>query len=136
LRIEYAIPCRYVEANNNLATLVGAGIDTWWIPEIPAALGVMVAVRAVGPPDEVAGAMINFHSHVEAPDGRRCGDELDSELGPIQAPDARQDWALGVMFGFGIRWQVDQEGTYTVHLRVDHHEHPLPMHVIHGTPPR
>jgi hypothetical protein len=135
LRIDYAIPCRYVEANANLATLVGAGIDTWWVQEIPAALGLMVAVRAVGPPDQVAGTMIAFHSHVEAPDGTRCGDELDQQLGPVAAPDARQDWALGIMFGFAIRWQADVEGTYTIHLRVDDDEHPLPMHVVHGPPP-
>ena len=35
MKIDAVIPCRYVEVNDNLATIVGAGTDTFWISEEP-----------------------------------------------------------------------------------------------------
>ena len=46
MNVDWVIPCRYVEVHDNLGTLVGAGIDTFWVPELrpPAA-------RLRDPPD-------------------------------------------------------------------------------------
>jgi hypothetical protein len=130
LHIDYAIPCRYVEANGNLATIVGAGIDTWQVAELPADLGTMVAARAVAAPADVTGQMVALHCHVESPDGSSCRDVLDGSVGPVDLPDARQDWAIGVFFPIAVRWRAEVEGAYTLHLRIDESEHPLPLHVV------
>ncbi|MGH2875076.1 MAG: hypothetical protein ACRDLV_02370, partial [Solirubrobacteraceae bacterium] len=75
----------------------------------------MIAVRAVGAPEDVAGSRISLHCHVEAPDGSSCGDVLDHEIGPLEVPDLRQDWAVGVFFPIAVRWHAANEGTYTLH---------------------
>jgi hypothetical protein len=129
LRIEYAIPCRYAEAAGNLGTIVGAGIDTWHVAELPARVGLMVAVRAVGPPNEVAAETHSLHCHIEAPDGSRVGDELDSEI-QVEAPNVNQDWLLGAFIPVGAQWEAEVEGTYTIHVAVDGSDFPLPMHVV------
>lgn len=36
LRVDWAIACRYAEVNNNLATIVGGGIDHTYIPALGA----------------------------------------------------------------------------------------------------
>ena len=133
MRIDYAIPCRYTEATGNLGTIVGAGIDTWMVHALPADLGVMVAVRAVGAPADVVGEMVSLHCHVEGPNGQSAGAPLDQELGPIEAPDVRQDWSMGLILPIAIRWRAESEGTYTLHLRVDQSEHPIPLHVVRAS---
>lgn len=135
MRIEYAIPCRYVEVNGNLGTIVGAGIDTTWVPQVPAPIQAMLAVRAVAPPEELAQAQEHrLQCHVEGPDGTRVGDELRAGFN-VDAPDARQNWLFGMFIPIGVQWEAAEEGTYTVHVQVDASEYPVPMHVVLGPPP-
>ena len=129
MNIEYAIPCRFVEANGGLGTIVGAGIDTWVVPALPTPVGVMIAIRAVGEPAEVAGTTHHLHCHVEAPGGSTVGDALEVDF-PVEAPDARQDWLLGVFIPAGVQWIAEEAGTYTVYVKVDDSEFPIPMHVV------
>jgi hypothetical protein len=52
LRVDWLIPCRYVEVNNGLATLVGAGIEWQTVPAFPIEFTQMLGLRIVGLPDE------------------------------------------------------------------------------------
>ena len=36
MNVDWVIPCRYVEVHDNLGSMIGAGIDTFWVPELPA----------------------------------------------------------------------------------------------------
>ena len=48
MNVDWVIPCRYVEVHDNLGTIVGAGIDTYWIPELPTTMQVVLAIQAPG----------------------------------------------------------------------------------------
>jgi len=52
LRLDWAVPCRYAEAVDGTATIIGGGIDSFWPPEVPTDLGVFLMIRIVGPQDE------------------------------------------------------------------------------------
>lgn len=53
MNVDWLIPCRYVEVHDNLGTIVGAGIDTYWLPQLPTGLQVLIAVRLQGLPEEL-----------------------------------------------------------------------------------
>jgi hypothetical protein len=130
LRIQYAIPCRYAEGVGDINNILGGGIDTTMVQGLPVPVGLMVALRVVGAVDEMVGETLDFHCHVAAPDGTDAGFALDHELGPIEAPAARQDWPVGLVLSFGIQWQAETEGTYMIHLQVNDQYDALPMHVV------
>ena len=130
MRIEYAILCRYAEVNNNLATIVGAGIDTTAVPQLPTPIQTMLAIRAVCPPDEMPGTH-HLRCYVEGPDGARIGDSLDAEI-EVAGEAPAQEWLANMMFAFGVQWEVATEGTYTIHASVDDADYPVPMHVVLG----
>lgn len=113
-----------------MSNILGAGIDTTFVPELPRPIGVMISLRAVGSVDEMVGEMVSLHCHVEAPDGTLAGFEVDHEVGPLEAPQARQDWPFAVVFAFGVQWQAETEGTHMIHLRVNDQYDALPMHVV------
>lgn len=55
MKIAWLVPCRYAEPHSDgTMSIVGAGIDTFWLPEanLPAQVGFMLAVRVVGTDDE------------------------------------------------------------------------------------
>ena len=52
LRLDWAVPCRFAEASDGTATIIGGGIDSFWPSEVPTDIGLFVMMRMVGPPDE------------------------------------------------------------------------------------
>src|SRR3954471_21387579 len=54
MNVDWVIPCRYVEVHDNLGSMIGAGIDTFWVPEVPAPLQVMLAVRLTATAEELS----------------------------------------------------------------------------------
>jgi hypothetical protein len=134
--VDWIIPCRYVEIHDNLATMVGAGIDTLWPPELPATVQVTAAVRITGLPDELeAGLPHTARTLVRGPDG-----ELVAESGgefAIQGegmPEAR-DWLQGFMVNVAVGFEAAVEGTYTIEHIVDASSASVPMHVRQGPAP-
>lgn len=53
MNIEWVIPCRFVEVHDNLGTIVGAGIDTFWVQELPSRIQLMLAIRLLGMIEEL-----------------------------------------------------------------------------------
>ena len=134
MNIDWAIPCRYVEVHDNLGTIIGAGIDTFWFADLPAQLQVALAVRLVGLPDEFTlDQQHTARNVVRDPSG-----EVVTEVGgefTMEAESARADWLASVIAHVVVQFEVSEEGTYTIELNVDDASSSLPIHVVHGQVP-
>jgi hypothetical protein len=133
LRVDWAIPCRYAEVNDNLATIVGAGIDHMFVPALPAPVQVVLAVRLVSPPDEVAGGDEHPLGWAVLDDQRNTIAELGGMFAPA-IEGAPADWLVGLHLPIVVIFPVEVEGTYTIELTVDDHTYSVPMHVHAGSP--
>jgi hypothetical protein len=130
LRIEYAIPAKYAEVNDNLATIVGAGIDTFGVPELPTVVNTMVAVRVVGTHEEMHGHH-RLRCLVRNEEHEIVGPELDAEfdLDIGVANELREDWLQNTMLSLGIQFDAESEGAYTITVMVDEAEIAVPFFV-------
>jgi len=133
LIIDWLIACRYAEVHDNLGTIVGAGIDTFWLPEVPAPIQVGLVVRLLAQADELG----EDHKHrtrniITDPSG-----DVVSDLGgefAVGMANAREDWLNGIMLVTAIRFEATHEGTYQFEQIVDDSNKTLALHVVHGTP--
>jgi hypothetical protein len=138
LNIDWVIPCRYVEVHDNLGTIVGAGIDTYWVGQLPTPIQVVLAVRLLAIAEELGPE----HDHtgrnlVRDPEGKTISDiggefQLGTEA---EVGAARTDWLNPTMLSAVIQFEATQAGTYTIEHVVDQSTAPVPIHIIHGPPP-
>src|SRR6185437_6497287 len=90
LNIDWIIPCRFVEVHDNLGTIVGAGVDTFWLPEMPGAVQLMLAIRLVGLPDEFTpDQRRRTATRIKGPDGETLSESIGEFA--IGAQSARPD---------------------------------------------
>lgn len=135
MNIEWIIPCRYLEVHDNLATIVGGGIDNFWLPVQPRIVQVMFAIRLTAMHEELTGGTHRIVNEIKGPDGQVMH-HVEGELGTQATGDVlNPDWLQGMVIPAGAQFQADQEGTYTVVHRLDGSEHSLPLHVHHSAPP-
>jgi hypothetical protein len=135
VNIDWVIPCRYVEVHDNLATIVGAGIDTFWVAAFPAQLQVMMAVRLTATPEELEEASEHEVRNVLRGPG---GDVLSEVAGTIAIGgqgEIRQDWLQGVMLATMAAVDAAEPGAYTFEHHVDQSSASVPLHVVLGPPP-
>lgn len=133
MNIAWAIPCRYVEVHDNLATIIGAGIDTVWIEELPAMVGCMVAVRLVGMPDEFTPDQKRPTStRIKSPSGATISEVQGSFALGIES--ARPEYLVGATLPVAIQFPVTEEGTYAVEFEFGDVWESLPIHVVLGQP--
>lgn len=134
MHIDWAIPCRYVEVHDNLGTIIGAGVDTYWVRDLPTTIQVVLAIRVLGMADELTEEV----AHSSANRVRDPSGEIVSEISGdfrIGAEVVREDWLTGFIVSSVVQFEVTQEGTYTIDTDVDGSSQSLPIHVVHGTPP-
>ena len=137
MNIDWIIPCRYLEVHDNLGTLVGAGIDTFWVPDLPAQMQVLMAVRLTALLDELGPE----HEHpvrnvVRSPGGDVVDEQTGNfALGGVQENVERENWLHGLLMPMVVTFEATEEGTYTVEHFVDHASYPVPLHIVHGPPP-
>jgi uncharacterized protein DUF6941 len=134
LHIDWVIPCRYVEVHDNLGTIIGAGIDTLWVQELPTPVQVVMAVRLAGTADEVT----PDHAHEAANIVRDPNGDVVSEVSGelrVGVEDAREDWLTGLVLPTVVRFEATGEGTYTIEHKVDDATSSVPLHIVHGAPP-
>lgn len=134
MNIDWVIPCRYAEVHDNLGTIVGAGIDTWWVPQLPAVIQVAVAVRLLAMADELG----EDHEHtvrniISGPSGQVLSD-LGSSFAAA-GPEVRTEWLNGLMLMTMIQFEAAEEGTYTFEHVVDESSKSIPLHIALGPPP-
>lgn len=127
MRVDWAIACRYVEVNGGLATIIGAGIDTFWVSEFPANLTVPVAVKVAGSQDEVE------NEHVLM--GRVLNPQLE-EIASIQGTftaesslDAQPGWEASIALATLHVFTATEPGAYTIDVNVDGRSQTVPLAV-------
>lgn len=134
MNIDWVIACRYAEVHDNLGTMVGAGIDTFWLRELPGPVQVMLAVRLLAMDEELGSDQQHvLVNRVRDPRGDTIG-EARMEFA-VEAQSARPEWLAGMLLTHVVRFEATEEGTYTVEYAVDAAEKSLPIHVVHGLPP-
>lgn len=135
MNIEWAIPCRYVEIHDNLGTIIGGGIDTYWCPELPATIQVLLAIRLTAMAEELGPDVEHTSTNrVRDPHGEVVS-EVTAEFAMGGGEAARPDWLTGIMVATAVVLEATEEGTYTVEHEVDGSSIPLPIHIVHGLPP-
>lgn len=137
MNIDWIIPCRYAEVHDNLATIVGAGIDTWWIPAFPSPVQVGVVVRLLATAEELGpGHEHTARNIMRGPDGGTLSDlQQPFQAGSAQeAEGARREWLNGVVLVTLVVFEATEPGTYSFEHIVDGSSKSVPLHVIHGLP--
>jgi hypothetical protein len=135
VNLEWVIPCRYVEVHDNLGTMVGAGIDTWWLQELPTTINVLLAVRLLAMAEELSEDVQHTAvNRVRNPEGEIVS-EVGGEFAMGGGEAASPDWLTGIMVTTFVQVEVTEEGTYTIEHEVDGSTRSLPIHIVHGPPP-
>ena len=134
MNIDWLIPCRYLEIHDGLGTLIGAGIDTFTVPALPAQIQVVIAMRLTGTADELDPSIDHpIRSVVRGPDDTVISDV--EGVGQFGAPGARPDWLTGIIIPSAVLFVAEQEGAYTFEFSVDQAQAAIPLHVTVGQPP-
>jgi hypothetical protein len=135
MNLDWVIPCRYVEVHDNLGTIIGAGIDTYWVRELPVTINVVLAVRLLAMAEELSEDVPHTGvNRVSDPHGDVVS-EVGGEFRMGGGADSNQDWLSGIMVSSIVQVEVTEEGTYTLEHEVDGSTVSLPIHVVHGPPP-
>jgi hypothetical protein len=136
VRVDWATPCRYAEVHDNLATIVGGGIDHLWPPSLPAPIGVFMAIRLIFLPEEVAGqGQFQLRVAAMAPDGSLLN-QVEGQInigGPRVVPDPTEFQGLHVPMA--VQFMAQTEGRYQLDITVDGHTYSVGLHVAAGPPP-
>jgi hypothetical protein len=136
MNVDWIIPCRYVEIHENLATMIGAGIDTLWPAELPATIQVTTAVRLTGLPEELAdGRKHSARTIVRGPDGEIVSElegEFELEGGPGDVAELHPEWLQGIVVNLAVAFEAGVEGTYKIEHAVDQSSATVAMHIRLG----
>lgn len=134
VRVDWAIPCRYVEVHQHGgATIVGAGADVVVVPEVPAPVQVLFAVRYVGDPEELDGETPHpIACRIFNPDGDMVGEQT----GQVQAQVAQTipGYVAELTVPSGVVIDARELGTYGVEFSIDGDDRRVPIHVIQPAP--
>jgi hypothetical protein len=118
---------------SRLGTIIGAGIDTFWVPQLPERLTVGVAVRLTATAEELAsGDPHPIRNVIRSPDG-----EIQSDLSDdltVQGQSARPEWLTGIVIATLAVIEAAAEGTHMFEFFVDQSSQAVPLHVIEGLP--
>jgi hypothetical protein len=131
MNIDWAIPCRHVEVHDNLGTIIGAGIDTLSVPELPSPIQIVLAVRLVAMNEEFT---LDQQHHATNRVLNPAGEPISEVKGEftVAAESSRSEWLAGVILPIVVRFPAEEEGTYTIELIVDSASTSLPLHVVAG----
>jgi hypothetical protein len=136
VNVDWVIPCRFIEVHDNLGTLIGAGIDTFWLPALPATIQVAMAIRLSALPDELRPDVEHVGRNIiRNPDGSTLSEVGGTFKIGVSQVQARPDWLQGVMMHTVIGFEAIDEGTYTFEHIVDESAFSVPLHIVHGPPP-
>jgi hypothetical protein len=132
VKIEWVIPCRYVEVRDNIATIVGAGGDRFVVSGEPWELEIMFAIRISALLEELGPDLVYpVENHIRDPSGAVIQEEVGSFSATARGEIAPANWLQGVWVPVEAKFAAEGEGTYTVTHRFADSEHLLPLHVVH-----
>jgi hypothetical protein len=113
--------------------MIGAGIDTFWIPELPSPLQVMLAVRLTATGEELAPGIEHLlRTVVTDPDGGvvfEAGMEFEANTENTQT-----EWLNSLVLPSVVQFDVVDAGTYQLEQSVDGNSQSIPLHVVEGAP--
>jgi hypothetical protein len=102
---------------------------------LPTPVQVVLAVRMLAMAEELEPA----HQHRATNRVRDPRGELLSEVGgefSVGAEAPQPDWLNGLIVSVVVQFDATEEGTYTIEQVVDDASASLPIHIVHGPPPR
>lgn len=133
MKIEWVIPGRYVEVRDNIATIVGAGGDSFMVSEEPWTIEIMLAIRISAMVEELIPERIySVENSIRDPNGKVIQEQVGSFSATLRSGNADTSWLQGVWVPAEAKFSAEIEGTYTVTHRFGDSEHLLPLHVSHG----
>jgi hypothetical protein len=130
VRVDWAIPCRYVEvAPQGGATIVGAGTDVVMPGEIPSPVQMLFAVRFVGPPDELDGETPHpVACRLFDPEGEMMGEQAGQIVGDVN--QIVPGYAAEVTIPMAVVIDAQRFGTYSVEFEIDGDARRVPIHIV------
>ena len=135
MNVDWIIACRHVEIHDNLGSLMGAGIDTFWLPELPNPIQVAIAVRLTALPEELeAGGEHTARTIVRGPGGEAVSEITGTFSVGGRGADDRRDWVQGIMVGAVVQFMAETEGAYALEHVVDGSSASIPLHVVQSSP--
>jgi hypothetical protein len=127
LRVDWVIPCRYVEVNDGLATVVGAGVDHYTVPSLPTPLQVPTAIRLVGLPDDEEHRL---NITILSPLMESATDEPMFVTFRTQKNALLPDgWESATLIPAAVVFMASAEGAYTFTVEVDGSSKSIPIRV-------
>jgi hypothetical protein len=133
MNVDWVIPCRYVEVHDNLGSIIGAGIDTFWLPELPSPLQLMLAVRLTATPEELAPGIQHVLRTVVTDANAEPVFEAGLEF-EANTEDTQAEWLNSLVMPSVVQFEVVEAGTYQLEQSVDGNSKSIPLHVIVGVP--
>jgi hypothetical protein len=134
LNVDWLIPCRYAEVHDNLATIIGAGIDTHWVAELPVTVQVAMIARVQGLHDEITSGTHEIRQIITDPDGALVGELAAAAEFAHASGIIRSEWLQGIMLPIAVGFEAKQAGTYNFELMIDGAGSSVPLHVVLGQP--
>lgn len=129
MRVDWAIPCRYVEVQQHGATIVGAGADLAFIPQVPAGVQMLFAVRFVGAPDELDGeTKHSIGCRIFDPRGTQVGEQMGEITGV--ATQILPGYVAEVTVPMGVIIDAREFGSYAVEFAIDDETRRVPVHIL------
>lgn len=134
MRVDWAVLSRYAESVGGLATMVGAGIDTYYPPEIPAPMVLPLTVQLRGRQDEmVEPHQLTFRildSNLE-----QLGEEGTLGFQSEPNPNIEEGWEAGVQLVVVSQFLAQAEGPYSIEISIDgDHAKSVPFRVLTSEP--
>lgn len=122
MRLDWAVPARYAEASGDgTATIIGAGIDSFWLEEVPADIGLFLMIRVAGPRDEFEDDHV-LEIRLVTPER----DEQEVLKAGFKAPPGGAQTPLsvpgmegGLLIPAGVAFQAEEYGFYTLEVYLD-----------------
>lgn len=120
MRIEWAIPCRYCEVTANEVSIIGGNANAFTVPEVPATIGVWIALQVVAPEHETGPDVPHrFRAHVLDPRMDLIPDtDLEIESFLMALPPVA-GWEAEEVVASQHWFTAEEEGIYTIEMRVD-----------------
>jgi len=118
MRVEWAVISRYAESTGGLATLVGAGIDTYHVAELPTELVVPLTIQLKAHQAEMTGAH-EVRIRILDDSMEQLGEDATLSFEGELNPGLPEGWEAGALFTVLNRVTVERDGPYTISIEVD-----------------
>jgi hypothetical protein len=118
LELDYVVLADYVRQDGGVTNIMAAGIDTFMIPQVPAAVPVGIVARIRFSSEEEAGARHRVDLTFQGEDGPVL--EISNVFpAPSKPPGTPPHWWMSVSLVFKIALSFPRYGDYSLELVVD-----------------